>query len=232
VAVTSSPPHATGSSAGLAGLALPVHPALRGVQLSAAHAQQLFGADVAARLAPLMTLGCGRVAATGTVQVRGPTGALPVVRVIVPASAPPGAALQTTASQTTVAQTTAAQTTAAQTTVWLQPRDLGVLGLEGGRLPAKVAGSQGVSLVGPAGVVVLAEGVVAAERVCAPEATLRTAGLSPGGNALAVVVGAGRRTERVLPVVADAALCGIFIGEDGCDLAVFAGEGRGTVTPA
>jgi propanediol utilization protein len=171
------------------GLWLPVYPALRVVRLTAAHAESLFGKDgVATATTALLPLRCGWQAAMGTVAVRGPGGALPVVRVVLPL--------------------------VSRTAVWLLPRDLAVLGIEGPHPPVGHEGSLGVTLAGPAGTVVLAEGLLSAERIMASGSELRDAGLPTRGIVTTQLHTDNRRTDRQLSLDATDALRGVFVVDD------------------
>lgn len=117
---------------------IPVAITARHVHLSKAHLEALFGKGH--ELLPLYPLAQpGEMACAETVTVRGPKGALEHVRVVSPLRE--------------------------RTQVELTVRDQGRLGIEGPlRLSAKLPGSLGCTLEGPAGMVVLAEGVLNAMR--------------------------------------------------------------------
>lgn len=117
---------------------IPVAITARHVHLSRAHVEALFGRGH--ELLPLYPLTQpGEVACAETVTVRGPKGALEHVRVIAPARE--------------------------RTQVEITVRDQAKLGIDGPlRLSAKLPGSLGCTLEGPAGTIVLAEGVLNAMR--------------------------------------------------------------------
>lgn len=117
---------------------IPVAITARHVHLSKAHLEALFGKGH--ELLPLYPLTQpGVFACAETVTVRGPKGVLEHVRVVTPLYE--------------------------RTQVELTVRDQAKLGIEGSlRLSAKLSGSFGCTLEGPAGTVVLAEGVLNAMR--------------------------------------------------------------------
>jgi propanediol utilization protein len=112
-----------------------VFPVVCHVRLSAAHARTLFG-DVT--LQRVHTLASGDVVSDRVVVVDGPAGRLEHVRVMLPFTE--------------------------RTTVLLLSRDARRLGLPM-PLPGQLDGAPGCTLSGPAGLVVLGEGIVASERV-------------------------------------------------------------------
>lgn len=117
---------------------IPVGITARHVHLSRAHAEALFGAGH--ELLPVFPLTQpGEVACAETVTVRGPKGALEHVRIVAPLRE--------------------------RTQVELTVRDQAKIGVEGPlRLSSDLSGSFGCTLEGPAGTIVLAEGVLNAMR--------------------------------------------------------------------
>ncbi len=129
-----------------AALPLPVFPAVRHVRLSSAHALMLFGNRP---LRALYRLCNGLDAADVVVTVstgEGPRGSLELVRVLLPL--------------------------VARSVVHLCAADVDRLGLP--LLGTVIDRSPGCALSGPQGMVVLAEGVVAAERVVVPTSFSKT----------------------------------------------------------
>ncbi len=145
---------------------IPLFPALRHARLSAAHARALFGDRT---FDIVHTLGCGDDVSDRFVDVEVGIGRLERVRVLLPF--------------------------VARTFVALASREARALGLAG-PLPMTPSGGPACTLHGPEGVVVVVDGVVAAERIELP-------GANAGEPALADVVVDGERprTFRRLPVV-------------------------------
>ncbi|MBM4281913.1 MAG: hypothetical protein FJ137_14535 [Deltaproteobacteria bacterium] len=156
----------------------PVFPAVRHARLSPSHAQALLGH------APpqiIHTMWCGDDVSDAVISVDGPGGRLDDVRVVLPF--------------------------VPQSYVAVPLRDARRLGVTGA-LPATTAGAPGCTLRGPAGVVVLAAGVVAADHVVLP----------PGDDATVMVDvfvdGDRPRLLRRVPV-ARGASARLFVSDDG-----------------
>jgi propanediol utilization protein len=148
-----------------AGLSVPLYPAVRHARLTAEHVRALFGD---ARIAVVHTLAGGGDVTDRVVGVEGPAGRIDDVRVVLPV--------------------------VARSTVALGPRDARRLGLPA-QLPVSVDLAPGCTLHGPRGVVVLAAGAVAAERVVLPSPP-------PGQRAIDLSIGGDRpRTLRAVLVV-------------------------------
>jgi putative phosphotransacetylase len=161
---------------------VPVFPVVSHVWLSVAHARTLFG-DVS--LQRVHTLASGDVVSDRAVVVEGPGGRLEHARVMLPY--------------------------AARTTILLLARDARRLGLPV-PLPGRLDGSPGCALAGPAGLVVLGEGVVAAERVVLPAAV-------DGEHVDLFIDGERPRVARhVVTVAGDVPRA--YVGDDAHDLRV------------
>ena len=162
---------------------LPVFPAVRHARLSAAHAVMLLGERPPR---PLHRLHNGLDAADVVIAVstgEGPRGRLEVVRVLLPL--------------------------VKQSEVHLCNADAEALGLPA--LGTSVDRSPGCTLSGPAGVVVLAEGVVAAERVVTSSSSSITA---VRGRVDVQIEGERPRFVRAMPVEEAAASLGCVVVAD------------------
>ncbi len=151
---------------------------MRHARLSVAHARALFG-DTPLRV--VHTLACGDDVSDVVLGVDGPGGRLDDVRVLLPF--------------------------VPQSYVAVPPRDARRLGVTGA-LPATPEGAPGCTLHGPAGVVVLAAGVVVAEHVVLLA--------DEGAAAMVDVVVDGERSRLLRRVpVARGGNPRLFVGDDG-----------------
>ena len=158
---------------------LPLFPAVRHVRLSGEHLRALFGDDAPAAV---HTLVCGHDVSDRAITVECGDVRIDDVRVLLPA--------------------------VPRTYVALTARDARRARLVGA-LGVRVDDAPGCTLHGPHGVVVLAAGVVSAERVVLPpaaQAGRRSVDLT--------VLGDRPRTVRALPVVAGE-VAAAFVGDDG-----------------
>lgn len=152
---------------------IPIIATARHVRLQASHIEALFGAGH--KLTPIGPLALpGVFACAELVDVRGATGALEHVRIVGPA--------------------------VRHTVVRVSPRDLPALGVPVDQVPRSLAESRGCTLEGPAGTVVLAEGLVTPRRVLSIDpATAEARGLVDGGTLTLAV--RGERAREVTDVL-------------------------------
>lgn len=154
------------------GRAIPIVATARHVRLQASHLELLFGPKHAlTALAPLALPGV--FACAEGVNVRGPSGSIAFVRVVGPV--------------------------VRNTTVRVSPRDLPLLGLPAEPLPRTLAESRGCTIEGPAGTVVLAEGLVTPRRVLSLDPSIAARrGLDTGASTTLVL--ASDRSREILDV--------------------------------